>query len=193
MAISRKLNYQHLLYFWSVVRTGSLTRACEARSDEWCTAMRRRSLDSDANWWMCWSTVRRAGTSEVGWMATPELAKTLRSGFPKSLDGAPVLLPTPDTAIRRALEQWLDKHDVHPILLGEFEDYGLLREFARTGHGLAPVPAVQEEQFRREYRLARVGPASPVRVEFYAICVERRIKHPAVSAVVNNASRIFRR
>ena len=23
----RKLNYQHLLYFWSVVRTGSLTRA----------------------------------------------------------------------------------------------------------------------------------------------------------------------
>jgi len=29
MAIIRRLNYQHLLYFWSVVRTGSLTRACE--------------------------------------------------------------------------------------------------------------------------------------------------------------------
>ena len=29
MAVIRKLNYQHLLYFWSVVRTGSLTRACE--------------------------------------------------------------------------------------------------------------------------------------------------------------------
>src|SRR6185295_13482211 len=29
MAIVRRLNYQHLLYFWSVVRTGSLTRACE--------------------------------------------------------------------------------------------------------------------------------------------------------------------
>jgi LysR family transcriptional activator of nhaA len=28
-AIVRRLNYQHLLYFWSVVRTGSLTRACE--------------------------------------------------------------------------------------------------------------------------------------------------------------------
>src|SRR3954467_7614044 len=29
MAIIRRLNYQHLLYFWSVVRTGSLSRACE--------------------------------------------------------------------------------------------------------------------------------------------------------------------
>src|SRR6202000_1820398 len=25
----RRLNYQHLLYFWSIARTGSLTRACE--------------------------------------------------------------------------------------------------------------------------------------------------------------------
>src|SRR5579864_7650406 len=29
MAVIRRLNYQHLLYFWSVVRTGSLTQACE--------------------------------------------------------------------------------------------------------------------------------------------------------------------
>src|SRR5689334_16241155 len=32
MAVIRRLNYQHLLYFWSVVRTGSLTRACEELS-----------------------------------------------------------------------------------------------------------------------------------------------------------------
>src|SRR5690348_17248659 len=29
MAVIRRLNYQHLLYFWTVVRTGSVTRACE--------------------------------------------------------------------------------------------------------------------------------------------------------------------
>lgn len=27
-----RLNYQHLFYFWSVVRAGSLTRACEELS-----------------------------------------------------------------------------------------------------------------------------------------------------------------
>jgi LysR family transcriptional regulator, transcriptional activator of nhaA len=29
MAMIPRLNYQHLMYFWSVVRTGSLARACE--------------------------------------------------------------------------------------------------------------------------------------------------------------------
>ena len=32
MASIRRLNYQHLLYFWAVVRTGSLTRACKELS-----------------------------------------------------------------------------------------------------------------------------------------------------------------
>lgn len=124
-------------------------------------------------------------------MATPALAKTLRRGFPKSLDGVPVLLPTADTAIRRALDQWLDQHNVRPIVAGEFEDYALLREFARAGHGFAPVPAVLEEQFRRGYKLAKIGSAGPVKAEFYAISVERRIKHPAIAAIIDNARQIF--
>ena len=120
-------------------------------------------------------------------MATPALARTLRPGFPKSLDGVPVLLPTDDTAIRRALDQWLEKHDVHPVMVGEFEDSAMLREFARAGHGFAPVPSILEDQFRREYGFARVGVATGVKAEFYAISVERRIKNPAVAAMAENA------
>lgn len=131
------------------------------------------------------------GTSEEWWMATPAIAKTLRRGFPKSLDGVPVLLPTDDTAIRRALDQWLDAHNVRPILIGEFEDYALLREFARAGHGFTSVPGVLREQFRRQYRFSPIGSASPVKAEFYAISLERKIKHPAITAVVENARRIF--
>ncbi|MEP7246039.1 MAG: transcriptional activator NhaR [Gammaproteobacteria bacterium] len=131
------------------------------------------------------------GTSEEFWMATPILAKTLRRGFPKSLDGVPVLLPTDDTAIRRALDQWLDSQNVRPIIIGEFEDYALMREFARAGHGFAPVPAVLREQYRREYRLAPIGPATGVEAQFFAISVERKITHPAVVAIVKNARKIF--
>jgi LysR family transcriptional regulator, transcriptional activator of nhaA len=131
------------------------------------------------------------GTSEEWWMATPILAKTLRRGFPKSLDGVPVLLPTDDTAIRRALDQWLEENDVRPILIGEFEDYGLLREFARAGHGFTAVPAVLREQFRRQYGFSPIGSARPVTAEFYAISVERKIKHPAIAAIVQNARKIF--
>jgi LysR family transcriptional activator of nhaA len=131
------------------------------------------------------------GSCEVLWMATPALAKTLRRGFPKSLDGVPILLPTDDTAIRRTLDQWLDRQNVRPIMIGEFEDYAMLREFARAGHGFAPVPSVLEEQFRRQYGFAKIGLAHGVKAEFYAISVERKVKHPAIAALTDNARRIF--
>ena len=131
------------------------------------------------------------GSSGVCWMATPAIAASLRRNFPRSLDGVPMLLPTDDTAIRRTLDQWLEQQDVRPVLVGEFEDYALLREFARAGHGFAPVPVVQEAQFRREYGFQRVGAARPVTAQFFAISLERRIRHPAVAAVVAGARSLF--
>lgn len=131
------------------------------------------------------------GSCNVYWMATPTLAKTLRRDFPKSLDGVPVLLPTDDTAIRRALDQWLDRQNVRPLLLGEFEDYAMLREFAREGHGFAPVPSVLETSFRRQHGFVRIGLAKGVKAEFYAISAERKIKHPAVAAMTDNARQLF--
>jgi LysR family transcriptional regulator, transcriptional activator of nhaA len=131
------------------------------------------------------------GSSGICWMATPAIAASLRRNFPRSLHGVPMLLPTDDTAIRRMLDQWLEQQDLRPLLVGEFEDYGLLREFARAGHGFAPVPVVQESQFRREYGFQRIGPAIPVTAQFFAISLERRIKHPAVAAIVAGARELF--
>ncbi len=131
------------------------------------------------------------GSSAVCWMAKTAMAAKLRRGFPNSMDGMPALLPTPDTAIRRALDQWADRNGIHPAVVAEFEDYALLRAFARAGHGVAPVPVVLEEQFRRQYDLLRVGLADTVQSEFYAISVERKVKHPAVAAIVEHARQLF--
>jgi LysR family transcriptional activator of nhaA len=131
------------------------------------------------------------GGCKVLWMATPALAGNLVHGFPRSLNDVPVLLPTDDTAIRRALDQWLDKQGVRPLLLGEFEDYAMLREFARAGHGVAPVPSVLEPQFRRELGFSRIGVAQGVKAEFYAITAERQVKHRAALAMLESARRLF--
>lgn len=131
------------------------------------------------------------GGCDVSWMAAPALAKSLRAGFPKSLDGAPLLLPTSDTAIRRALDQWVDRHDVRPLVAGEFEDYALLREFARAGRGVAPIPSVLVKQLRQESGLRELGAARKVRGEFYAISMERNVKHPAVLAICKQAQAVF--
>ena len=131
------------------------------------------------------------GESDITWMSMPRIAAALRRGFPKSLDGVPVLLPTSDTAIRRAIDQWLARLDIHALIVGEFEDYGLLREFAHAGHGLIPVPGLQVDYFTELYGLKPVGIAAGVSVQFYALSIERKIKHPAVAAIVQGARRIF--
>jgi LysR family transcriptional activator of nhaA len=87
------------------------------------------------------------------------------------------------------LDQWFDKLGIRPVLVGEFEDYALLREFGRAGRGLFPVPMVLESQFRRQFRVGRVGRTEDVRNHFYAISVERRIKNPAVIAICESARR----
>jgi LysR family transcriptional activator of nhaA len=124
-------------------------------------------------------------------MSMPRIAATLRRGFPKSLDGVPVLLPTSDTALRRAIDQWLARLDIRALVIGEFEDYGLLREFAHAGHGLIPVPALQVDYFRELYGLVPIGTADGVSVQFYALSIERKIKHPAVATIVQSARQIF--
>ncbi|MFO1466460.1 MAG: transcriptional activator NhaR [Steroidobacteraceae bacterium] len=129
------------------------------------------------------------GTCGVEWLGAPALAAARRRGFPRSLAGAPVLLPTADTDLRRSLAQWFERFDLRPQIVGEFEDYALLREFGRAGRGLFPAPSVLAAQLRREGGLRLVGTAEGARSAFYAISGERRIKHPAVVAICESARR----
>lgn len=129
------------------------------------------------------------GTCGVVWLAAPGLAAAKRRGFPRSLAGAPVLLPTADTDLRRGLDQWLEKLDVRPRIVGEFEDYALMREFGRSGHGLFPAPSVLAAKLGRATGLRRVGTAEGVGSAFYAISGERRLAHPAVVAIRERARR----
>ena len=129
------------------------------------------------------------GECGVTWMGAPALARAYRRGFPESLQGAPILLPTDDTAIRRGLDQWFDKMRVRPLLIAEFEDYALLRAFGQRGTGVLPVPSVLEKEFHRHYGLERIGPVDGVLGRFYAVSIEKKIRHPAVAAICDAARR----
>lgn len=133
------------------------------------------------------------GETGVIWMGTPRLVRQYKKGFPKSLDGAPILLPTGDTAIRRQLDHWFSHLGVKPVMVGEFKDYAMLRVFGQRGTGLFPAHAALEKQYRKQHGLQRVGPARNVRSCFYAITGERRIDHPAVQAICASAAEKFQR
>ncbi len=131
------------------------------------------------------------GTSGIDWMGTAALARRLKTGFPGSLDGQAVLLPTDDTAMRRAIDLWLGRNELQPVLVGEFEDYALLREFVRAGRAIAPVPGVLRRQFEREYGLVHLGRADGALIRYHAITLEARIRHPAARAIRDAAQAVF--
>lgn len=133
------------------------------------------------------------GETGVSFLGAPTLARKHRRRFPKSLHGAPLLLPASNTAVRRGIDQWLDGLDVRPEVIGEFEDSELLWEFGKAGEGIFPVPSVLEKHLVRQYRVGVLGRTDVVRSRFYAISVERRLKHPAVVAICETARRqLFR-
>jgi LysR family transcriptional activator of nhaA len=127
------------------------------------------------------------GECGTTFLAAAKLAASTRRRFPRSLDGAPFLLPGAPSAVRRTLEQWFDAQDVRPKIVAEFDDSALAKDFGQEGIGVFAVPTVIEAEVRRQYRVRVVGRARAVRQQFYAISVERKIKHPAVVAVCETA------
>lgn len=124
------------------------------------------------------------GESEITLFGLPELAERHRPNFPASLNGAPLLLPTRNHAIRGRLDHWFETHDVRPDVVGEFDDNALLNTFGRNGLGLFPAPSALAKDVKEQFGAVPVGELSRVREQFYAISNERKIKHPAVEAIL---------
>jgi LysR family transcriptional activator of nhaA len=123
------------------------------------------------------------GESGITIFGTAARVRSVRGRFPQSLTGAPLLLPAEGTTLRRALDQWVAARELRPLVVAEFEDSALLKVFGQSGLGLFPGPTVLEREIRRQYGVVVAGRLPDVRERFYAISVERRLKHPAVVAI----------
>lgn len=127
------------------------------------------------------------GSSPIGVFGAPELAGAHGRGFPRSLDGAPFLMPTANTALRHSLDRWFDALGIEPQVVAEIEDTALMKVFGEHGAGLFAAPTVVADEIRKRHGVELVGDAEDVREHFYAITVERRIAHPAVAAIAEAA------
>lgn len=123
------------------------------------------------------------GESTVTLVAPATLAASLRKNFPKSLHGAPLMLPLTGTTLRRSLDAWFERHAVIPEIVAEAEDSALLNAFAADGIGAMFVPTVIAETVARRYDVVEIAEVTAVHERFWAITAERRLVHPAVIAM----------
>jgi LysR family transcriptional activator of nhaA len=114
----------------------------------------------------------------VSVFANARLAKKIRAGFPRSLDGAPMLLPTSRAALRREIDQWLHERKISPEVVGEFQDAALLSVFAQAGAGAFVAPDTIATETVLAHGLRRIGRMKPLRERFYLVALEHRIGEP---------------
>jgi LysR family transcriptional activator of nhaA len=132
------------------------------------------------------------GECGVTVFAAPSRAATLKRRFPQSLGGAPFLMPADGSALRRSLDAWFESNGIRVSVVGEFDDPALMKTFGQAGIGAFAAASVIEREVQAQYGVRIVGHIEAVRERFYAISVERRIKHPAVAAISEQArTRLF--
>ncbi|MDH5516662.1 MAG: transcriptional activator NhaR [Gammaproteobacteria bacterium] len=127
------------------------------------------------------------GECGISFFAIPELAEQLTGEFPQNMDGAPLLLPSEMTVVQSRLLKWLDKLHIHPRIVGEFDDSALMKTFGQAGTGIFIAPTAIVAEVEKQYGVVVIGQTDAVREQFYAISVERKISHPAVSAITETA------
>jgi LysR family transcriptional activator of nhaA len=127
------------------------------------------------------------GECDTTFFAAPAIGNKLRRQFPQSLNGAPFLMPGTHSAVRRMLDEWFHANAIKPRIVAESDDSALMADLAMAGMGVFPAASVIESEVKRQYSVAVVGRSKELRRQFYAISGERKVKHPAVSAICEAA------
>ena len=132
------------------------------------------------------------GRTAMSFFCAPALKAQLKGRFPQCLNDFPLLIPGAQASVRQQLEGWLTRHQIHPRIIGEFDDGALMSAFGREGRGVFMAPTVMERDTVAQFGVELIGRSEELVDEFYAVSVERRITHPCVVAITGSArGRLF--
>ncbi len=127
------------------------------------------------------------GDFAAGLFGSTALVERYAAGFPESLSGAPLFLPTRLNALRGRIDRWMETVGIRPRIIGEFQDSALLTTFGRAGLGFFPAPLALASQVASQLDAVPLGEMAGVSEQIYAISNERRIRHPAIEVLCASA------
>jgi LysR family transcriptional activator of nhaA len=118
---------------------------------------------------------------------TKELAQKYKDDFPRSLAGAPMLLPAGLSNLRRLLDGWFAERGLQIDVVGEFDDAATLRLFGDIGHGLFPVGAALAAEVEGLTGAVCIGELTGLHERFYVISTERRVRRADTKLLLDQA------
>ena len=127
------------------------------------------------------------GECGITFLAAPDLAKTIGPDFPSNLTGKPFLMPSDLSLVQSQLLQWLDRYNIFPNIVGEFDDSALMKAFGQAGTGVFVVPSAIAKEVSSQYNVLVIGKTNEIKEQFYSITTERRLSNPALIAINETA------
>lgn len=129
----------------------------------------------------------RLGTSDIAFFAHKSIASRYIRKFPQSLHQAPMLLPAVNNQMRRDLDAWFDSIEVQPDIIAEVDDSALIKAFGEAAVGIFPAPNAVAKAIEHMYHTKVIGTVESVRETYYTISPERKLKHPGVLKITEEA------
>ncbi len=131
------------------------------------------------------------GKCGITFFATEELIVDMQGDFPACMDQMPLLSPGESSSIKNKLMHWLRSQKIYPYVLGEFDDGALMKAFGQRGAGIFIAPSIIAKEVEHTYHVKAIGETTEIIESFYAISMERKIKHPGVSVILETAREQF--
>lgn len=107
--------------------------------------------------------------------------KSLRKGFPKSISGIAMILPTYDSKLRQDLDHWAKSNEIELNIAVESQDISVKKLMAINAMGLIATAthAVTEQILRGE--LVEIGQLQGVHEELFLVTAQRKIENSIAS------------
>ncbi len=132
------------------------------------------------------------GQTTMTFFGPAPLAERYRAQFPRSLTGAPVVMPARGSVAAKALAAWFRREQIAPRIVAEVDSPDLASAVCESYGALLALPTIAADDVERRYRMTAAGEASRVHEQLYIIGADSARRPDSILAVVEGAREEFR-
>lgn len=129
--------------------------------------------------------VRRLSEQPVSLIGTPDRRTPKEVTLAELLSRDPLILPTPESALRTALDTLLDRLAITPMIAAEVDDMAMIRLLARAEAGLAVIPPIVVQDELQSGRLVEFARLEDITETFFAVTMRRRFPNPLLAEILD--------
>jgi LysR family transcriptional activator of nhaA len=129
--------------------------------------------------------VRRIAEQPVSLVGTRSRLALAAQGLPRLLATAPLILPTPETALRAGFDAMIEQMGIVPRIAAEADDMAMLRLLARSNAGVAVIPPIVVRDELAAGLLYELFQLPGITEEFHAVTIARTFPNPLLKEVLD--------